>query len=191
MDSLSEEDKLSHRERRSMLGFGETFSRPWVGDNPHLDDRRAYIMEYFRHMMSLTDFEPLLQRVRDNAERVVSTDFVAKGWTQVPIGIFEYQVNKAVWARFFAGFKDVPIWPWTSRTNLEAGPDEPYAVVFKGWREKILKEKESEKAAGTAELGSTGPKVTEIKKEPVKAFSQMSVAEKNAAYDAARERLGL
>ncbi|KAL6412643.1 hypothetical protein AUP68_03847 [Ilyonectria robusta] len=165
-------------------------------------------MEYFRHMMSLTDFEPLLQRVRDNAERVVSTNFVAKGWTQVPIGIFEYQVNKAVWARFcklqfttsckvctnlptVAGFKDVPIWPWTSRRNLEAGPDEPYSVVFKGWREKILKEKESEKAAGTAELGSTGPKVTEIKKEPVKAFSQMSVAEKNAAYDAARERLGL
>lgn len=58
------------------------------------------MVAYFRHMLVCTNFEGVYQEVRRISERVASKGLIASGWTQVPVGLFEYEVDRATWMRF-------------------------------------------------------------------------------------------
>ncbi|RTE80323.1 hypothetical protein BHE90_005144 [Fusarium euwallaceae] len=118
-----------HREWESFENHNwGVFNAPWVGDNPTIEDRRAYMGVYLNWMVEGSAESE--RQARKKAEEAATIKFAQEGKTEVKTTIFEWAVDRIYWDIWFEAYSSIagqPPYPWR---RPEENPNEPCSDTF-------------------------------------------------------------
>ncbi|RSL60654.1 hypothetical protein CEP54_006646 [Fusarium duplospermum] len=118
-----------HREWKSFESHNwGVFNVSWVGENPTIEERRAYMGAYLDWMVGgSAEFE---RQARKKAEEAATIKFAQEGKTEVKVTIFEWAVDRIYWDIWFEAYSSVtgqPPFPWG---RPEEDTNEPCSDTF-------------------------------------------------------------
>lgn len=88
----------SHRDVASLFHSREKFPSPWIGDEPQIGQRRAYMLAYFDWLQP--DEVHRNEELRQHAFETAASAFFEKGYVSVFQKDFEWVVDRMVWMCF-------------------------------------------------------------------------------------------
>ncbi|RSL73467.1 hypothetical protein CEP53_000755 [Fusarium sp. AF-6] len=81
------------------------FNTPWVGENPTIEGRRAYMGVYLNWMVEGSAESE--KRTRKKAEEAATIKFAQEGKTEVKTTIFEWAVDRIYWDIWFEDYSSI------------------------------------------------------------------------------------
>ncbi|KAF4460172.1 hypothetical protein FALBO_13057 [Fusarium albosuccineum] len=123
----------------SVSNPGERFLVRYPGFQASLDERRRYVHAFLEWMIRPDNFETLLARKRENAERLFAVELIQKGIEEVSTSKFEFYVDWNLWALWFMRLpkERKPRWAFPKKPKREEGegPSQRFADLLEEYNQ--------------------------------------------------------